>query len=248
MLLAIHNLHVSTPEGIEIIHGLDLQLEEGRVHALMGPNGSGKSTLAQAIMGNPSYAVKEGEILFDGRNILDLPIDERARLGIFLAFQYPQSIPGVPLRSFLKSALRSLRGERVNMAEFNKTLDGALAELKADRSFLERAVNDGLSGGEKKKSEILQLKVLKPRFAILDETDSGLDVDALKIVAEGIESARRESPGMTVLIITHYQRILKYLKPDSVHILVKGKIVKSGGAGLAEELERSGYQKFLISH
>jgi Fe-S cluster assembly ATP-binding protein len=247
--LAIRNLRVNV-EGQEILRGLDLEVNRGEVHAIMGPNGSGKSTLANTLMGHPSYQVIEGEIIFKGQNIVEASPDERSRLGLFLAFQYPSAIPGVSVANFLRTALSARRGSStgdngnsagrgVSMREFRQLLKEKMAMLQMDASFARRYLNDGFSGGEKKRMEILQMAMLQPEMAILDETDSGLDIDALRIVSEGVNELL--SPQLGVLVITHYQRILNYIKPDHVHILVNGRIVKSGGAELALELEEKGY-------
>jgi Fe-S cluster assembly ATP-binding protein len=269
--LIISDLHVAV-EGKEILKGLTLTVRKGEVHAIMGPNGSGKSTLVNALMGHPRYEVTGGTAIFKGENIFDLEPDERARLGLFLAFQYPSAIPGVSVANFLRTALVSLHRERRKVSdeellsgnapsagetaqnaaraqgpskvpaikEFRKTLRESLALLKMDESFATRYVNDGFSGGEKKRLEILQMAVLKPQIAMLDEPDSGLDIDAVRVVAEGVNSVR--GPNIGILVITHYQRILNYIKPDVVHILVGGRIVQSGGWELALELEQKGYE------
>lgn len=242
--LVISNLHVSV-EGREIIKGLDLTIRQGEVHALMGPNGTGKSTLAYSLMGHPNYEVTEGEVYFKGRNILELEPDERSRMGLFLAFQYPVAIPGVTVANFLRAALNARRraenpdDKGISIPEFRKMLKQLMEQLKMDYSFASRYLNDGFSGGEKKRAEILQMAALNPEIAILDETDSGLDIDALRIVADGVNSLR--GPNLGVLVITHYQRILNYIKPDYVHIMLGGKIVESGGADLALHLEEHGY-------
>jgi Fe-S cluster assembly ATP-binding protein len=240
--LVIEDLHVEVA-GKEILRGLDLTVTRGHVHALMGPNGSGKSTLAQTIMGHPSYTVTQGRILFKGQNLLDLSPDKRARLGLFLAFQYPSAIPGVSVANFLRLALNSRRAETgdkpISPREFRELLKDKLHLLKVDQSFINRYLNEGFSGGEKKRAEILQMAVLAPEMAVLDETDSGLDIDALKTVAGGVEKQR--GPDLGVLIITHYTRVLRYIKPDFVHVMLQGKIVTSGGGSLADELESKGY-------
>ncbi|MQC26130.1 MAG: Fe-S cluster assembly ATPase SufC [Chloroflexi bacterium] len=242
--LIIRNLHVSVGE-TEILKGLDLTIEQGKVQALMGPNGSGKSTLAYTLMGHPNYEVTAGEILFDGQNILDLAPDERSHLGIFLAFQYPVAIPGVTVANFLRTALNGHRKAKdpedkgIPIPEFRKLLTAKMDHLQMDHSFAARYLNDGFSGGEKKRAEILQMATLEPKIAIMDETDSGLDIDALRNVAEGVDALR--SPEFGVLIITHYQRILNYVKPDAVHIMLEGRVVESGGADLALKLEERGY-------
>ncbi len=248
--LVIKNLHVSV-EGQEILKGLDLEINKGEVHAIMGPNGSGKSTLANTLMGHPAYEVTEGEIWFKGQNIVKLSPDQRSRLGLFLAFQYPSTIPGVSAASFLRTAVNARRGqldasgngnrkgESISMREFRQLLKEKMAMLKMESSFAGRYVNDGFSGGEKKRMEILQMAMLQPEIAILDETDSGLDIDALRIVSEGVNQLL--SPNLGVLVITHYQRILNYIKPEYIHILVNGRIVMSGGPELALKLEETGY-------
>ena len=222
---------------------MNLTINSGETHAIMGPNGSGKSTLSYAIAGHPRYEITEGEVLLDGVNLLDMEVDERARAGLFLAMQYPTEVPGVSMANFLRSAASAVRGEAPKIREWVKEARGAMEELSIDPSFSERSVNEGFSGGEKKRHEVLQLGLLKPKFAVLDETDSGLDVDALRIVSDGINRYKeRENGG--VLMITHYQRILNYVKPDQVHVFSNGRIVKSGGPELAEELEKSGYEQF----
>ena len=242
--LEIKNLHVNI-EGKEILKGLDLTIEQGKVHAIMGPNGTGKSTLAYTLMGHPSYEVTEGEVIFKGQNILELEPDERSRLGIFLAFQYPVAIPGVTVANFLRTALNARRraenpeDKGIPIPEFRKLLKEKMAMLKVDQAFAGRYLNDGFSGGEKKRAEILQMATLQPEIAILDETDSGLDIDALRIVSEGVNALLNENLG--VLVITHYQRLLNYIKPDYVHIMLGGRIVESGGADLALHLEEKGY-------
>ena len=244
-ILEVRDLHVSIagkPE-LQIVRGAELTIQPGEIHALMGPNGSGKSTLANAIAGSPAYTVDSGEILFQGEDITTLLADQRARLGMFLSFQYPTAIPGVTMVNFLREALKARRGEEVSAGNFLVELRETLATLKMDESFARRYVNDGFSGGEKKRAEILQLGMLKPTLAILDETDSGLDVDALRTVAEGINALL--TPQMGLLIITHYERILNYIKPDFVHILVNGRIVKSGDFSLAQEIESNGYDPIL---
>ena len=240
----VSNLHVNV-SGKEILKGVDLLVRRGEVHALMGPNGTGKSTLAYALMGHPNYEITQGEVWFRGKNIIDLAPDERSRLGIFLAFQYPVAIPGVSVANFLRSAINARRKAQnpndkgVSVPEFRKLLKERMDLLKMDYSFAGRYLNDGFSGGEKKRAEILQMAVLRPEIAILDETDSGLDIDALRIVSEGVNALR--GPELGVLVITHYQRILNYIKPDHVHIMLGGKIVESGGSDLALHLEEHGY-------
>ncbi len=237
-LFEIEDLHVSV-EDTEILKGVDLVIHRGEVHALMGPNGSGKSTLANSIMGHPRYKVTQGTVLFKGNDILSLTPDKRAQLGLFLAFQYPVGIPGVVMGNFMRSAMKARRGEDVPVREFRKLLDETLDLLKMDPSFVRRYVNEGFSGGEKKRAEVLQMAMLKPEMAVLDETDSGLDIDALKTVAEGVNALR--GPDLGVLLITHYQRMLDYIKPDVVHVLLDGRIVKPSGPELVHELEERGY-------
>jgi Fe-S cluster assembly ATP-binding protein len=242
--LVINNLHVSV-EGKEILKGVTLTVKQGEVHAIMGPNGTGKSTLAYTLMGHPNYTVTEGEVLFKGQNILDLEADERSRLGLFLAFQYPVAIPGVTVANFLRSAINARRratnpeDKGIPIPEFRKLLKEKMEMLKMDPAFAGRYLNDGFSGGEKKRAEILQMAILKPEIAILDETDSGLDIDALRIVSEGVNALM--GPEMGVLVITHYQRLLNYIKPHVVHVMMGGRIVESGGADLALHLEEHGY-------
>lgn len=238
--LIIKDLHVSV-EGQRILNGVDLVVRKGEVCALMGPNGSGKSTLAYTLMGHPKYTVDKGEVWYKGQNILEMATDERAKLGLFLSFQYPQEIPGVSVSNFLRTAYNAVKPQQkqMNVADFVKLLREKMKLLKIDDAFSRRYLNEGFSGGEKKRTEILQLAVLQPEMAILDETDSGLDIDSLKIVAHGINTLL--GPNFGVLVITHYQRLLNYITPDSVHIMVKGRIVKSGGKELAHELEAKGY-------
>jgi Fe-S cluster assembly ATP-binding protein len=242
--LVIRNLHAGI-NGQEILKGVDLTVGQGEVHALMGPNGTGKSTLAYILMGHPSYEVYEGEVIFKGENILELAPDQRAHMGIFLAFQYPVAIPGVTVANFLRTALNSRRrainpqDKGMPIPEFRKLLKQEMDLLKMDHAFAGRYLNEGFSGGEKKRAEILQMAALKPEIAILDETDSGLDIDALRIVADGVNTFR--GPNLGVLVITHYQRILNYIKPEFVHIMMGGRIVESGGADLALHLEEQGY-------
>ena len=250
-LLELKNLHVALEDGTEIVKGVDLAVDTNEVHAIMGPNGSGKSTLAYALMGHPSYEVTEGQILFDGVDVTELGADERAQRGLFLAFQYPHAIPGVTVTSFLRSAINAIRKARAGGAddpipvpEFRKTLLAAMDRLKVSRDLASRYLNDGFSGGEKKRVEILQMAMLKPRIAVLDETDSGLDIDALKIVAKGVKEL--VGPEMGALVITHYQRILNYITPDFVHVFVDGRIVEEGGPELAHKLEAEGYQAFGV--
>ena len=243
--LEIKDLHVSI-EGKEILKGLDLTVEQGKVHAIMGPNGTGKSTLAYTLMGHPSYTVTEGEVFFKGQNVLGLKPDERSRLGIFLAFQYPVAIPGVTVANFLRTAINAHRrasnpdDKGMPIPEFRKMLKEKMQLLKVDQAFAGRYLNEGFSGGEKKRAEILQMATLTPEIAILDETDSGLDIDALRVVADGVNALT--GPELGVLIITHYQRLLNYIKADYVHVMLDGKIVESGGPDLALHLEEKGYE------
>jgi Fe-S cluster assembly ATP-binding protein len=237
--LKIRNLHVRTEER-EILRGVDLTIREGEIHALMGPNGSGKSTLANTIMGHPSYEVTEGEIIFDGENLVEAEPHERSKAGLFLAFQYPVSIPGVSVANFLRMAINAHREEPIRVKEFGEQLGHAVQLLDVDRAFTSRPLNDGFSGGEKKRAEILQMAMLRPQIAVLDETDSGLDIDALRTVAEGVAKLHAEQ-GLGALIITHYQRIFQYVTPEFVHIMMDGRIVMDGGSELVERLEREGY-------
>jgi Fe-S cluster assembly ATP-binding protein len=239
MSLEIQNLHVRTEER-EILHGVDLNVAKGETHALMGPNGSGKSTLANALMGNPNYEITEGKILLDGEDITEADPDERARAGLFLAFQYPATIPGVSVANFLRMAVNAGRDEPIKVKEFGQLLGKHMELLKIDRTFTSRYLNEGFSGGEKKRAEILQLAMLSPSYAVLDETDSGLDIDALRIVSDGVNAMRGPERGF--LIITHYTRVLGYVKPDFVHIMLDGRIVREGGSELAGELEEKGYE------
>ncbi|WP_194763275.1 MULTISPECIES: Fe-S cluster assembly ATPase SufC [unclassified Microbacterium] len=246
-VLEIRDLHVTveTEAGTTpILNGITLTMNTGETHAIMGPNGSGKSTLAYTIAGHPKYTVTSGSITFDGQDVLEMSVDERARAGLFLAMQYPVEIPGVTVTNFLRTAKTALDGEAPAIRGWTKDVKAAMANLRMDPKFAQRNVNEGFSGGEKKRHEILQLEVLKPQFAILDETDSGLDVDALKIVSEGVNRAK-ESTGLGVLLITHYTRILRYIRPDFVHVVVAGKIVEEGGPELADRLEDEGYDRFL---
>jgi len=244
-LLEIKNLHVEV-DGKKILNGLDLTVEKGSVHAIMGPNGSGKSTLAYVLAGKDNYAVTQGQVLFDGEDVLALPPDERAAKGLFLAFQYPLEIPGVATYTFLRTALNSQRKRRgeaeLLTPEFMKRVREVAGKLDIDQEMLRRGVNVGFSGGEKKRNEILQMALLEPKLCVLDETDSGLDIDALKVVSEGVNRLR--SPDRAFVVITHYQRLLDYIVPDVVHVLSKGRIVKTGGKELAHELEASGYAQF----
>jgi Fe-S cluster assembly ATP-binding protein len=248
-LLEIENLHVATEDGTEIVRGVDLAIDTNEVHAVMGPNGSGKSTLAYALMGHPAYEITEGKVLLDGEDVTQLEADERAQRGLFLAFQYPHAVPGVTVASFLRSAVNAIRKAKaggeddpIKIPEFRKKLDAAVKELKVPKEIAGRYLNDGFSGGEKKRVEILQMALLEPRIAVLDETDSGLDIDALRIVAGGVK--KLVGPEMGALVITHYQRILNYIEPDFVHVFVDGRIVEEGGPELAHRLEAEGYQAF----
>ena len=249
-LLELKNLHVSLEDkGVEIVKGVDLSVDTNQIHAIMGPNGSGKSTLAYALMGHPAYEITEGQILFDGEDVTELEADERAQRGLFLAFQYPHAIPGVTVTSFLRSAINANRKARndgqddpIAIKEFRQEMLASMEKLKVPRELAQRYLNDGFSGGEKKRVEILQMAMLKPRVAVLDETDSGLDIDALKTVANGVSELVGEETG--ALVITHYQRILNYVKPDFVHVFVGGRIVEEGGPELAHKLEAEGYEGF----
>jgi Fe-S cluster assembly ATP-binding protein len=250
-LLELKNLHVALEDGTEIVKGVDLAVNQNEVHAVMGPNGSGKSTLAYALMGHPAYEITEGEILLDGVNVLELGADERAQRGLFLAFQYPHAVPGVTVTSFLRSAINAIRKAKaggqddpVAIPEFRKELLSQMDRLKVSRELASRYLNDGFSGGEKKRVEILQMAMLKPRIAILDETDSGLDIDALKVVASGVKEL--VGPEMGALVITHYQRILDYITPDFVHVFIDGRIVEEGGPELAHRLEAEGYERYGV--
>ena len=246
-ILEIKNLHatVETPEGTkEILKGVDLTIKGGETHAIMGPNGSGKSTLAYTIAGHPKYTVTSGSITLDGEDVLEMSVDERARAGLFLAMQYPVEIPGVTVTNFLRTAKTAIDGEAPSIRTWVKDVRGAMKNLRMEDRFAERNVNEGFSGGEKKRHEILQLELLQPKIAVLDETDSGLDVDALKIVSEGVNRAK-DATDLGVLLITHYTRILRYIKPDFVHVVVKGRIVEEGGPELADRLENEGYDRFL---
>ena len=245
--LQITDLHVSitTEQGpVEILKGLSLTINHGETHAIMGPNGSGKSTLAYTIAGHPRYEVTSGSITLDGEDVLEMSVDERAKAGLFLAMQYPVEVPGVTVTNFLRTAKTAIDGKAPALRQWVGDLRGAMESLKMEPGFAERNVNEGFSGGEKKRHEIMQLQVLQPQFAVLDETDSGLDVDALKIVAEGVNKAKADT-GLGVLLITHYTRILRYIAPDFVHVIVAGKIAESGGAELAERLEEEGYDRYL---
>jgi Fe-S cluster assembly ATP-binding protein len=242
-LLVIEDLHTSV-EGNEILRGVDLTVRQGELHALMGPNGSGKSTLAKVIAGHPAYEVTGGSISYMGEDLLSLEVDERARRGVFMAFQYPSDIPGVTIAQFLRQSVVARTGRDIAVFDFYDDLQKAMKLLEVDEKFAERFVNDGFSGGEKKRNEILQMAMMKPELAVLDETDSGLDIDALKIVARGVNTLCAELDKMGALIITHYQRILNYITPDVVHVMVRGRIVESGDRTLAEKLEAEGYELF----
>ena len=249
-LLELKNLHVALEDGTEIVKGVDLSVDTNQIHAIMGPNGSGKSTLAYALMGHPAYKITEGQILFDGEDVTELEADERAQRGLFLAFQYPHAVPGVTVTSFLRSAINAIRKARndgeddpVSIKDFRQDMLAAMEKLKVPRELAQRYLNDGFSGGEKKRVEILQMAMLKPRVAVLDETDSGLDIDALKTVANGVSELVGEETG--ALVITHYQRILNFIEPDYVHVFVNGRIVAEGGPELAHQLEKDGYAAFI---
>jgi Fe-S cluster assembly ATP-binding protein len=239
-VLELKNLHVALEDGTEIVKGVDLSVGPNEVHAVMGPNGSGKSTLAYALMGHPAYEITEGELLLDGDDILQMEADERAQRGLFLAFQYPTEVPGVSVVNFLRTAYKAVKGEDISALAFRKHMKEKMNLLDVEDSMVQRYVNQGFSGGEKKKNEVLQLAVLEPEIAILDETDSGLDIDSLKAVATGISELA--GPDLGVLVITHYQRILNYITPDRVHVMMNGRIVKTGGPELAHELEQKGYE------
>ena len=245
--LEIKDLHaeITTPEGEskQILNGVDLTVKSGETHAIMGPNGSGKSTLSYVIAGHPKYTVTQGTITLDGENVLDMSVDERARAGLFLAMQYPVEVPGVSMSNFLRTAATAVRGEAPKLRTWVKEVKESMKELDIDSAFADRSVNEGFSGGEKKRHEVLQLGLLKPKIAILDETDSGLDVDALRIVSAGVNRYKERTDG-GVLLITHYTRILRYIKPDFVHVFVNGKIVAEGGSELADELDANGYERF----
>ncbi|WCZ38953.1 Fe-S cluster assembly ATPase SufC [Corynebacterium jeddahense] len=248
--LEIKNLHANvlpSEEGQEakpILKGVNLTINGGETHAIMGPNGSGKSTLAYTLAGHPKYEVTDGEVLLDGENLLEMSIDERARAGLFLAMQYPVEVPGVSSSNFMRSAVTAVRGEAPKLREWVGELNAAREALQMDASFSERSVNEGFSGGEKKRHEVMQLALMKPKFAVMDETDSGLDVDALRIVSEGINRYQEETGG-GVLMITHYKRILNYVKPDFIHVFADGHVVQTGDASLADQLEAEGYEKFI---
>ncbi len=250
-LLELKNLHVALEDGTEIVKGVDLTVDSNEVHAVMGPNGSGKSTLAYALMGHPAYEITDGQILFDGEDLTEMEADERAHRGLFLAFQYPHAVPGVTVTSFLRSAINSTRKAKnggtddpVPIPQFRKELLAEMDRLKVSRDLASRYLNQGFSGGEKKRVEILQMAMLKPRIAILDETDSGLDIDALRVVAGGVKEL--VGPQMGALVITHYQRILDYITPDFVHVFLDGRIVEEGGPELAHKLEAEGYERYEV--
>ncbi|GAB3162451.1 Fe-S cluster assembly ATPase SufC [Myceligenerans halotolerans] len=245
--LEIRDLHVSveTKEGPkQILRGVDLTIGSGQTHAIMGPNGSGKSTLASALAGHPKYQVTSGTVTLDGENVLEMTVDERARAGLFLAMQYPVEVPGVSVANFLRTAKTAIDGEAPKLRTWGKEVKDAMGNLRIDPAFAERSVNEGFSGGEKKRHEILQMELFKPQIAILDETDSGLDVDALRVVSEGVNRAK-ENTDVGVLLITHYTRILRYIKPDFVHVFVDGRIAEEGGPELADRLEEEGYDKYV---
>jgi Fe-S cluster assembly ATP-binding protein len=237
-MLRIENLHVEV-DGNEIVKGLDLEVGRGEIHAIMGPNGSGKSTLANVLMGHPRYDVTDGSVTFEDQDVLELEPDERAKMGLFLAFQYPSEVPGVSVANFLRTAVNSVREEELSPMEMYKLLQEKMAVMRMDPKFAERYLNEGFSGGEKKRNEILQMLMLEPSLAILDETDSGLDIDALQVVARGVNEMR--GPEFSAVLITHYQRILRYIEPDRVHVMLDGRLVTSGGKELAEDLEEKGY-------
>jgi Fe-S cluster assembly ATP-binding protein len=246
-ILKIEDLRVRVAgeEGAEILKGVNLEIEAGKIHAVMGPNGSGKSTLAKVLAGHPAYEVTSGRVTFQGEDLLEMEADERARAGVFLAFQYPVEIPGVSIANFLRTAVQARKGEEeVDLFEFQEQLMDRMALLDMDPAFAARSVNAGFSGGEKKRNEILQLAMLEPTLAIMDETDSGLDIDALQVVAKGINTLHRERADMGVLLITHYQRLLNFIRPDFVHVMIRGRLVQSGGPELAEQLEAEGYESW----
>ncbi len=240
-LFEVEDLHVSV-DGTEILRGVDLVVDRGEIHALMGPNGSGKSTFANSLLGNPAYQITRGRILFKGEDVTDWPTDVRGKAGMFLAFQYPEEIPGVPVAQFLRQALSARRGTDLSVLELRVSIMEWMKRLGMDPSFGDRYLNEGFSGGEKKRNEILQMAILEPELAVLDETDSGLDIDALGVVARGVTSVREARPELGVLLVTHYQRILDQLRPDAVHLLINGRIVESGGPELAVRLEEEGYE------
>ena len=243
--LEIHDLHVAVDDK-EILRGVDLTVKQGETHAIMGPNGSGKSTLAYSVAGHPRYTITSGSVTLDGEDVLAMTVDERARAGLFLAMQYPVEVPGVSVSNFLRTAVTAIEGEAPKLRTWVKDLSTAFEELSIDPAFKERSVNEGFSGGEKKRFEVLQLGLLKPKIAILDETDSGLDIDALRVVSEGVNRVR-EAGQTGTLLITHYTRILRYIRPDYVHVFVSGRFVEEGGPELAEQLEAQGYERFLAN-
>jgi Fe-S cluster assembly ATP-binding protein len=246
-ILKIEDLRVrvADEEGTEILKGVNLEIEAGKIHAVMGPNGSGKSTLAKVLAGHPAYEVTSGRVTFQGEDLLEMEADERARAGVFLAFQYPVEIPGVSIANFLRTAVQARKGEEeVDLFEFQQQLMDRMGLLDMDPAFAARSVNAGFSGGEKKRNEILQLAMLEPTLAIMDETDSGLDIDALQVVAKGINTLHQERGEMGVLLITHYQRLLNFIRPDYVHVMIRGRLVQSGGPELAEQLEAEGYESW----
>lgn len=248
-VLEIKDLHatVETPEGTkEILKGVNLTLRSGETHAIMGPNGSGKSTLAYSLAGHPKYEITSGEVLLDGEDVLEMGVDERAKAGLFLAMQYPVEVPGVTVSNFLRTAKTAVEGEAPRLREWVKDVNAAMEKLRMDPQFAQRNVNEGFSGGEKKRHEILQMELLRPKIAILDETDSGLDVDALRVVSEGVNRVKDETD-LGVMLITHYTRILKYIKPDFVHVFVNGRVAEEGGPELAERLEAEGYDRYLTA-
>ena len=241
-MLEIKNLHAEVDD-VEILKGVDLKINPGEVHAIMGPNGSGKSTLANVVMGNPVYEISKGNIIFEGEDITEVPVDNRAKLGMFLAFQYPESIPGVTIVNMLKTALTNIEETEYTTLELRLKVAESMEQLGLSADFADRYLNEGFSGGERKRNEILQLAVLDPKLAILDETDSGLDVDGLRVVGEGVSKLKTDVKGY--LVVTHYQRLLEYIKPDFVHVFVDGKIVESGGVELSDKLEKDGYESYL---
>jgi len=246
-LFEIEGLHARTVEGgVEILKGVDLTVGIGEVHALMGPNGSGKSTLASVLLGSPEYEVTTGSIRFRGEDVTEWPADERGKVGMFLAFQYPQEIPGVSVLNFLRQSLSARKGIDLSVLELRLAIMEWMERLEMDESFADRYLNEGFSGGEKKRNEILQMAILEPEMAILDETDSGLDIDALRVVSRGVQEVRRDRPELGVLAITHYQRLLDELQPDQVHVIIDGRIVETGGPELAQQLEREGYERFGV--
>ena len=248
-ILKIDDLHARVAEnegeGTEILRGVTLEIEAGKIHAIMGPNGSGKSTLAKVLAGHPAYEVTNGTVTFDGEDLLEMEADERSRAGVFLAFQYPVEIPGVSIANFLRTAVQAKKGdEEVDLFEFQQQLVDTMGLLEMDTAFAQRSVNQGFSGGEKKRNEILQLAMLEPKLAIMDETDSGLDIDALQVVSSGVNKLLEQREEMGILLITHYQRLLNYIRPDRVHVMIRGRIAKSGGPELAEQLEAEGYEEW----